>query len=451
MEDPGNSVLISQIVLIVVLTVINAFFAAGETAIISLNRNKFEASAKEGNKKAQRLIGILDDSTNYLATVQVAITFAGFLSSASAAVTLSKRLADVIGDYSWSQELSILIITLVLSYFSLVLGELYPKQIAIQRPEQVVNFTAPTIRIVGFIFKPLVALLSFSTKLLLRLTPIDFTKKEDKVSRNEVLSVLEKSKTTGTIDDDEFEMLEGIISFNDKMVREVMVPRTDTFMIDINDNQDENIDDILNHPFSRVPVYGGDKDTVIGVIHIKDILKTARKSSFENISISDIMTEPIYVAETTNVNDLLFKMKNTHQQLAIIQDEYGGVVGIATIEDLIEEIVGEIDDEYDESTKLYQKVNGNTYKVEGKLSLNDFNRIFDENLEKDDIDTIAGYLITEIGEIPSNNNQMSCELDNGIKLISGDVKNSRIQEVFVELPTNKAKAIMQKLNKRRDN
>ncbi|GKQ43102.1 hypothetical protein RD055328_10250 [Companilactobacillus sp. RD055328] len=450
MEDPGNSVLISQIILIVVLTIVNAFFAAGETAIISLNRNKLESSAKDGDKKAQRFIAILDDSTNYLATVQVAITFAGFLSSASAAVTLSKRLSDFIGDYSWSQELSILIITLVLSYFTLVLGELYPKQIALQRPERVVNLTAPVIRVVGFIFKPLVALLSVSTKLLLKLSRIDITQKDDTVSRNEVLSVLEKSKTTGSIDDEEYEMLEGIISFNDKMVREVMVPRTDTFMIDINDDQDKNIDDILDHPFSRVPVYGGDKDKVIGVIHIKDILKKARKASFKGISISDIMVEPIFVTETTNVNDLLFKMKNTHQQLAIIQDEYGGVVGIATIEDLLEEIVGEIDDEYDESTKLYQKINANTYKVEGRLNLDDFNRIFDENLKKDDIDTIAGYLITEIGEIPANNAHVACLLEDGVKLISGEVKNSRVQDILVELPLDKAKVIMKKINKRRD-
>ncbi|MGR3741475.1 hemolysin family protein [Companilactobacillus sp. DQM5] len=449
MEDPGSSVLISQLILIVVLTLINAFFAAGETALLSLNRTKVETKAKEGNQRAKKQLLVLNDSTKYLATVQVAITFAGFLSSASAAVTMSKVLAKVLGGFEGSQELSIIIITLILSYFSLVLGELYPKQIAIQKTEKTINITVPVIRFFSVLFKPLVALLSVSTKVLLKITPIDFTKKEDGLSRNEVLSVLEKSKTDGSIDDEEYEMIEGIISFNDKMVREVMVPRTDTFMIDINDDQDENIDEILSHPYSRIPVYGGDKDTVIGVVHIKDLLKTARKSGFEKISIPDIMTEPIYVPETTNVNDLLFKMKNTHQQLSIILDEYGGVVGIATIEDLIEEIVGEIDDEYDENTTLYQKVNSNTYKVEGKLSLNDFNRIFEENLEKDDIDTIAGYLITEVGEIPTNNNQLSSMLNDGVKLTSGEVKGSRVQEVLVELPTEKSKIIKQKLSKRR--
>ncbi|MDO1605177.1 hemolysin family protein [Lactobacillus sp. YT155] len=449
MEDPGTSVLISQLILIIVLTLINAFFAAGETAILSLNKTKIETKAKEGDKKSQKLVAVLNDSTNYLATVQVAITFAGFLSSASAAVTMSKMLAQFIGGFEGSQELSIIIITLILSYFSLVFGELYPKQIAIQKSEKVVNITAPFIRFFGVVFKPLVALLSFSTKLLLRITPIDFTKKEDALSRNEVLSVLEKSKTSGSIDDEEYDMLEGIIGFSNMTVREVMVPRTDAFMIDINNDQDENIDAILNHPFSRVPVYGGDKDKVIGVIHIKDLLKYARRNGFDNLSLPEIMTEPLYVLETTNVNDLLFEMKNTHQQLSIVIDEYGGVVGIATIEDLIEEIVGEIDDEHDQDTLLYQKVNANTFKVEGKLNLNDFNRIFDEELDKDDVDTVAGYLITEVGEIPSNNNQLSCELEDGVKLISGEVKGSRVQEVLVELPPEKSKIVKQNLSKRR--
>lgn len=451
MDEPGSSVLISQLVFIFILILINACFAAGRAAISSLNRTKLELQIKEGKKNSQKLLNILDNSQNYISIIQVARTVINLFISASATIIFYKKVAQLFEGFVYNEELSSAIIIFVLAYFILLLSKFYPEQLGRHRPERTLKLVMPLIKVFGIIFKPLISVLTISTNLLLKLTPINFNKKDDAASRTEVMSILEKSKLAGNIDDEEFEMLEGIISFNDKMVREVMVPRTDTFMIDINDNYTENIDKILNEPFSRVPVYGGDKDTVIGVIHIKDVLKSARKIGFEKINLPEIMVEPIFVSETTNVNDLLFKMKNTHQQMAIILDEYGGVVGIATIEDLIEEIVGEIDDEYDESTKLYHRLTNNSYSVEGKLSLNDFNRLFDEELEMDDVDTIAGYLISQIGEIPTNNNQISYILPDNTKIISGTVKSSRIQDVIIEFPLEKAKMIMQKLTKKRDN
>lgn len=451
MDEPGSSVLISQLIFIFILILISAFCAAGKAAIASLNRSKLETEAKEGKKRSQKLLTILDNSTKYNSKIQVVKTVAGLFAAASVTIIFYERVARLFKNFIWNYELAVIIIIFVLAYFILLLSKFYPEQIGIHRPKETLGIVMPVIKIFGVIFRPFVTLLEASTKLLLKITPIDFHRKEDTVSRTEVMSILEKSKLAGNIDDEEFEMLEGIISFNDKMVREVMVPRTDTFMIDINDKSTENIDKILNEPFSRIPVYGGDKDTVIGVIHIKDVLKSARKIGFEKTNLPEIMVEPIFVSETTNVNDLLFKMKNTHQQMAIILDEYGGVVGIATIEDLIEEIVGEIDDEYDESTKLYHRLTNNSYKIEGKLSLNDFNRLFDENLEIDDVDTIAGYLISQIGEIPTNNNEISYVLPDGTKLISGTVKSSRIQDIIVEFPLEKAKSVMLKLTKKRDN
>ncbi|AKP68145.1 hemolysin family protein [Companilactobacillus ginsenosidimutans] len=442
-DDPTGAALIGQIVLIVVLTLLNAFFAASEMAIVSVNKSTVEDKVKDGSRKAERILHAIEHPTNFLSTIQVAITLAGFLSSASAATSLSTRLEGVIGKFPGSYELSIVIITVILSYFTLVFGELFPKQIALHRPYQVVSFTEPLVNVVSKILAPFVWILTVSINGLMKVTPLDFSQKEDKVTRNEMLSTIQKSRQSGTINSDEYQMLQGIIKFSDKNVREIMVPRTDAFMIDINDSLDENIDAILSQPFSRVPVYGGDKDTIIGIVHIKALFKKARVSGFDNINLKSIMTEPLFVPETTSIDSLLLKMQTTQTQIAMIMDEYGGVVGLATIEDILEEIVGEIDDEYDQTTTNYRRLSTNEYSVVGTFSIEDFNDLFDEDIdeEQDDADTIAGYLIMNVGEIPDANIPKSITLDDGVKLTSGKVDGSRLKTVIVSIPKDKVKVV----------
>ena len=432
--DPGASSLGGQIVLIVILTLVNAFFAAAEMAIVSVNRNRLETQAEGGDKKAKTLLAVKSESTNYLATIQVAITFAGFLSSASAATNLAVLIQPLFGNASWAKEVSIIIITLALSYASLVLGELYPKQIAMARPEAVAKGTVGTVRIVGMFVRPFVWLLSASTTLLMKLTPIDFSQKDDKITREEMLSIIETSRKNGAIGLDEFHMLEGIITFNDKMAREVMVPRTDAFMIDIEDDQQENLDAILNQPYSRIPVYEGDKDKIVGVIHIKTILSTARKTGFDNLKLEDTMADPLFVPETIMIDELLMEMQKTQMQMAILLDEYGGVVGIATIEDLLEEIVGDIDDESDHSEVLYTKINDHQFVVAGKMPIDDFNEAFETDIDVSDVDTIAGFAITELGMIPANSAKQTIKLSDGKKLTTGRVKGSRLETLTLDVP-----------------
>ncbi len=431
--DPGSPVW-GQLLLILILTLVNAFFAAAEIALVSLSRVKMEEQANKGDKKARVLVQVLGHSNQFLATIQVAITFAGFLSSASAATTIAGRLAPLLGNAAWTKEAAVLIVTIVLSYVSLVFGELYPKQVALHRAEAIAKITVQPVRIVGILLRPFVWLLSMSTSLLMKLTPIDFSETEPKLTREEMVHMIESGKSAGVLETDEYEMLEGIITLNKKMAREVMVPRTDAFMIDICADNDQNIDAILAQPFSRIPVYRDDKDQVVGVVHIKNLLKEARQKGFQAMQIEAVMKEPLFVPETITIDDLLFEMKRTQQQMAILLDEYGGVVGLATIEDLLEEIVGEIDDESDKAEELYQKIDAQHYTVMGSMPINEFNSAFNTDIQVTDVDTIAGFVITEIGAIPVSGHPETIELPGGMSLTTGSVSGSRLIDLQLTLP-----------------
>jgi len=438
--DSSGASLSGQLILIIVLTILNAFFAAGEMAIVSVNKTSVEEKAKN-SRGAKKILQMINEPNKFLSTIQVAITLAGFLSSASAATTLSVWMEGLIGDFPGSREVSIVIITVILSFITLVLGELYPKRIALQRPYEVASFTQPIISLFGWILKPFVWLLDSTINFLMKITPIDFSKKDEPITRNEMIATLKKSRNTGTINSDEYQMLQGIIRFGDKTAREIMVPRTDTFMVDINDSVDENIDAILNQPYSRIPVYGGDKDNVIGIIHIKDLLKRSREIGFDNINLKSIMKDPLFVPEATNIDSLLLKMRSTQTQIAMVVDEYGGIVGLATIEDILEEIVGEIDDEYDPVTKNFQRLGANKFSVVGLMTIEDFDELFEEDIHVEDVDTIAGYLIMNLGEIPDAKHPQSFELSDGTIITSGELNGSRIENVIVTVPDAKLKNV----------
>jgi len=447
--DSSGASLSGQLILIIVLTILNAIFAAGEMAIVSLNKTSVEEKAKKDNRKAKKILQLINEPNKFLSTIQVAITLAGFLSSASAATTLSAGLDSMIGNFPGSREVSIVIITIILSFITLVLGELYPKRIALQRPYEVASFTQPMIGLFGWILTPFVWLLNVTINFLMKITPIDFSKKDEPITRNEMIATLRKSRNNGTINPDEYQMLQGIIRFGDKTAREIMVPRTDAFMIDINDSVDDNIDAILGQPYSRIPVYGADKDNIIGIIHIKDLLKKSREIGFDNISLKSIMKEPLFVPEATNIDGLLLKMRSTQTQISMVVDEYGGIVGLATIEDILEEIVGEIDDEYDPVTKNFQRLGANKFSVIGRMTIEDFDELFEEEIQVEDVDTIAGYLIMNIGEIPDAKHPQSFSLEDGTVITSGELNGSRIENVIVTVPDVKLKNVTTNMFKKK--
>lgn len=234
-------------------------------------------------------------------------------------------------------------------------------------------------------------------------------------------------------------MMEGILEFEEKMAREVMVPRTDAFMVDINDNFQENLDQILKEPYSRVPVYDGDKDKIVGVIHIRTVLRKAHKIGFDKLDYDQVMFKPLFAPETIELGELLVEMQQTQRQLAILTDEYGGVVGLATIEDLIEEIVGDIDDEVDKAEVLFSKIGPREYVIYGKMPLADFNEEFGTDLAMEDVDTVAGYVITKLGMIPAKGEKLSVKLDNGMILTTRRMKGSRLLTLLLTIPEKQEK------------
>ncbi|WP_427813898.1 hemolysin family protein [Enterococcus sp. 22-H-5-01] len=420
--DPDSQSLLLQLGLLVVLTLINGFLAAAEIAVVSVNKNRVEQKAEEGNLKSKKLLVVLQNPNNFLSTIQVGITLVNILSGASLADSLSAQLAPLLGGSAAAKTISTVIVMLLLTYVSIVFGELYPKRIAMTKTEEVAQFTSGVVRTLGIITKPFVWLLTASTNLLARLTPMTFDDEDTKMTRDEMRYMLENE---GVLDNDEIEMLQGVFSLDTKVAREVMVPRTDSFMIDINDSVLENIDEILSESYSRIPVYDEDKDKIVGILHTKTLLKAARQFGFENVNLQKILQEPLFVPETIFIDDLLYELKKTQNQMSILLDEYGGIVGLVTLEDLLEEIVGEIDDESDEIEKLYEKVGENEFLINGKMLIDEFNEEFETSLHMSDVDTMAGYLITALGTIPDEGEKLSFDVDN-ITLISEEMEGSRV-------------------------
>ncbi|HEM3616271.1 TPA: HlyC/CorC family transporter [Streptococcus suis] len=432
MEDPGSQTIYLQLSILFLLTLFNAFFSASEMALVSLNRSRVEQKAAEGEKKFVRLLTVLENPNNFLSTIQVGITFISILSGASLANDLGAVFAKWIGNSATAQTAGYWLALAMLTFVSIVLGELYPKRIAMNMKENLAVVTAPVIIFLGKIVSPFVWLLSASTNLISRITPMNFDDADEQMTRDEIEYILTKSEQT--LDAEEIEMLQGIFNLDEMMAREVMVPRTDAFMVDIEDDINVIMPEILRQNFSRIPVYEGDKDNIIGLIHTKKILAESFTNGFDQLNIRRIMQEPLFVPETIFVDDLLKSLRNTQNQMAILLDEYGGVSGIVTLEDLLEEIVGEIDDETDKTEIFVREIAENTFIVQGSMTLNDFNEYFNLDLSSDDVDTIAGFYLTGLGTIPSQDEKEAYELDNNgfhIVMVNDKVKNGRVTKLKI--------------------
>ncbi|WP_298844792.1 hemolysin family protein [Clostridium sp.] len=427
-----NGNIMAQLILIVVLTLINAFFASAEMAIVSLNKNKIRQLAEEGNRKAILLSKLIDKPTKFLSTIQVGITFAGFFSSAYAATAISRRLTLVLNNMSvpYSETVALVAITVVLAYITLVCGELFPKRIALQNSEAIAMFCVVPVIYVSKIVMPFVWLLSASTNVLVKITGLGSEKKEEKLSKEEIKSLIEVGQEHGVINETEKNMINNIIEFDDKLAREVMTPRTGVYMIDINDPITEFLDELLDERHSRVPVFEDDADNIIGILHMKDFMLEARKNGFENVNIKNILHPPYFVQENKNIDELFKELKSSKNHIAMLIDEYGGFSGVVTTEDITEEIMGNIDDEYDHEEPEIKKVDNNTYIVSGLLSLDDLNEHLDLNLVSKDYNTIGGFLINLMGCIPKINEERTVEYEDVVFRIE-EVRERRIEKIKI--------------------
>lgn len=431
-SDPGSiQPLIGHAVLIICLIVIHAVFAASEIAFVSLNQSKMLERSLHGDKKAKRVLSLLEESDEFLTVIQVVLTLVSLFISAIAAFRFTELLNDLFNGFQFSSSVAMIAITLIVSYFMLVFGEQFPKAIAVQKPDETAMRMAGIIVLTRNLFIPVIWLLNGTTNVLKKITPMEFDADDEMMTRDEFRSFLEQSHQHEVIDMDEFSMLKGVLSLDNKVAREVMVPRTDAFMLDYNDPNDENIEAMLNTPHSRVPLYYEDKDNILGIVHVKNLLQASKHNSLFEIDLKQISNEPLFVSETIYIDDLIFKMKRTQNQMAVLNDEYGGVVGIVTLEDMLEEIVGEIDDEYDESNKLIEQINESEFVVDGGTPLDKFNDFFNTNIQSKDVDTIAGYFITEFGNIPSKEEDAFVQIDELLLRVKF-VEGSRILTLHVE-------------------
>ena len=432
--DPEPMSLVSQFILILVLTLLNAFFASAEMAIVSVNRNRIKMLADDGNKKASLLVDLLEEPNKFLSTIQVGITLAGFFSSASAATGISEVIGASLSQLGipYAQSISLVVITIILSYFTLVFGELVPKRIALQKSEQMAMLSVRPIVFVFKFAKPFVKLLSLSTNVLLRVIGMSDTDLEEKVSREEIKSLVDAGEEYGVINQIEKEMINSIFDFDDKLAKEVMTPRTEVYMINI--KLPLSIEELLEENYSRIPVYEGDMDNIIGILYLKDFLHEAYQVGFENVDIKKLLHRPYFVPECKNIDQLFKELQKSKNHLAVLIDEYGGFSGIVTIEDLIEEVMGDINDEYDDDDPVIRKIDNDTYIVNGLISIKELNDKLQLNLdeETEDYDTLGGFLINQIDYIPSETEECMVEYENLLFKVQC-VKDKRIEMVKIHI------------------
>ena len=381
--------------------------------------------AENGNKNAQLLQELLKEPTKFLSTIQVAITLSGFLASASAATSFSAPLDILMTKLGipYGETIAIIIVTVVLSFFTLVFGELVPKRIALQKAEAISLFTVKPVLFISRLTSPFIKLLSFSTGLVLQVLGMKAENLEENISKEEIKSMVEAGQANGVFNETEKEMINSIFEFDDILASEIMIPRTDVYSIDIDASISEYLDELLETKHSRIPVFEGDIDNIIGVLYIKDLILEARNKGFENVDIRSILRKPYLVPESKNIDTLFKEMQKSKKYIAILIDEYGGFSGIVTMEDLVEEVMGNIDDEYDDNEPKLEKIDNHIYLVDGLYPVDELIDILNIDIVSKNHNTISGYLIDTLGEIPDNS-----YLDKEIKINNTIFKIKSIKE-----------------------
>ena len=352
--------MISQLIVLTILILINAYFAASEIAFISLNDAKIEKQAKEGNKKAKQIEKMLKTPSKFLATIQIGITLAGFLSSAFASETFADKIApylyNIIPAISlgvW-KSLAIIFITIILSFFTLVFGELVPKRLAMKHYEKISFATIGVIRTISILTAPFVKLLTSVTNGISKIFGVG-ENEEETVTEEEIKMMLDQGEESGTIKEDEKELINNVFEFNDITVSEIMRHRKDIFAVDINISTEELLEELSKeeYRYSRIPVYDETIDEIKGILYVKDVLKNINKKTFK---VKNVIKDAYFISQNRLINEVFRELQKNKKQLAIILDEYGGTAGIVTMEDILEELVGDIYDEYDKEESEYEKI-----------------------------------------------------------------------------------------------
>lgn len=433
-----------QLLLQVVLILINAFFAATELAVISLNDNILRKQAEEGDKKAKKLLKVVESPTRFLSTIQIGITLAGFLGSAFAAGNFATRLSG------WAEEqfalgaaavgvvntLSVIVITIVLSFFTLVFGELVPKRIAMQKGEKIANLACGVISAIAVVMRPVIWFLTISTNGVLRLLHIDPNAESEEVSEEEIRMMVDIGEEKGTIETGERQMIENIFEFNNMTAEDVMIHRTDVVMLWADDSDEEIVRTIEETGLSRYPVYEEDADDVIGILNSRDYFLNARRENPRPVR--ELLRSAYFVPESVRTDVLFRDMQDKKIHLAIVVDEYGGTNGIITMEDLLEEIVGNIYDEFDPQVEQeITQLEPNLWKISGSADLEDVADALDIHLPEDEeYDTLGGLIFAQFSVIPEDGSHPEVEAF-GIHIRVEELEDRRVEWALVSRVTPK--------------
>lgn len=407
--------IVGQLILQLVLILVNAFFAATEIAVISLNEKKIKARAEEGDKKAKKMLRMIESPTQFLSTIQVGITLAGFLGSAFAADNFATRLSDlIIRTFSLPESyadpvntIAVILITLILSFFTLVLGELVPKRIAMQNKEKLAEAVCGLISILATLLRPVIWLLTVSTNGALRLFGIDPNAKEEPVSEEDIVLMLDAGADEGSLNEDDIAYIKNVFKLDRLAAQDVMTPRKMVSFLSVDATEEEILEIISQEGHPRVPIYEEDDDHVIGILHAKEYLLHCAEPDFK---LRDILHQPVFVPETVRL-DLLFKeMQTEHTHLVVVVNEYGETAGVVTIEDILEELLGEIwGDEDPHEEQEFLSLNNQTWRVLTSATVTDFCEFFSVDQPDTDATTVNGWLSDHFEGIPEIGDQLTYE------------------------------------------
>ena len=439
MEDPDPANVIFQLVLLLVLILLNAFFAMSEIAIISLNDAKVKKMAEEGDKRAAKVLKLTDNPSNFLSTIQLGVTLAGFLTSASAAESFADPLAGVIGKwlnisadnsiYGIISGVSMVLITIVISYFSLVLGELAPKRIAMQKCEAISFKVVGVLLFVRAITRPFIKVLSVSTNLVVRILGFDPNANEEVVTEEEIRILVDAGEEKGVIEESQKEMINNIFDFDDIPVSDVMTHRTEIEAVEITDKIEDVVKLSCENGYSRIPVYEDELDNIRGIIYVKDLLPYVGKTIPSGKKLSKLMREAEFVPESKRCGDLFTEMTEKRVQMMFVSDEYGAVSGLVTIEDLLESIVGNIQDEYDDEEEDIVQLDDKTFNFDGTTDIEEVEETLDIDIPDGEFDTLGGLIMSELGRMPEEKDEIICY---GYKFIVEEMDERRIDRVRIE-------------------
>ena len=441
MDDPIGSQLLLQLLLIL----INAFFASTETAVVSLNDNRIRKQAEDGDAKAIRMLKMIDSPTQFLSTIQVCITLSGFLASAFAADGFASLLASALLNAGFTllspatlNTVCVILITLILSYFMIVLGELVPKRIALKDPEKMARFSCGVIDTVAKIFKPLVWLLTVSTNGVLRLFRINPNASSEEVTEEEIRMMVDIGSESGAIEQDERAMIENIFEFNNTTAADVMVHRMDVVALHIEDTNDEIIATIRKSGLSRFPVYKDDIDDIVGILNTRDFLLNSLQGHPKPLA--QLLRHPYLVPETVPADTLFRNMQMQKTHLAIVVDEYGGMSGIVTMEDLLEEIVGNIYDEFDPNEDAeIERLGENLWRVTGTVDLETLSDALGVTLPlEEEYDTLGGMVFSAFSSIPEDGSTPEVDM-HGLHIRVERIADHRVDKALVSKLTQEEK------------